>query len=248
MSVDKPVALVIQVSNPVLNCAARRFARNGLRVLGCPVSDISPHSLPDEVDIVSPGDLSRPDEANALAALVLERFGRLDVLVLAPEFPMTSDFQGVSDVVERANVALRVWNNCVNACVPHMSRTGGRIVSVVSSPGKYRSGYFSPAARTSSPNPEALVNGAILGMIRQKALECGPLKIRVNAVVYGILEGSPELSGMNDRERRFLLEEISLRRFGTADEVAAVIAFLASPAADYITGDALDVNGGWWMS
>jgi NAD(P)-dependent dehydrogenase (short-subunit alcohol dehydrogenase family) len=248
MTVDTPVVLVIQVSNPILACAARRFARNGLRVLGCHVSDISSDGPPDEVNIVNAGDLSRPDEANALAALAIERFGRLDVLVLAPEYPRTSELQGADDVVERANVVLRAWNNCVDASLPHMSRTGGRIVSLLSSPGKYRSGYFSPAARISSPNPEALVNGAILGMVRQKALECGPLRIRVNAVVAGMLDGSPELASMNERERRFLLEEISLRRFGTADEVAGVIAFLASPAADYITGDALDVNGGWWMS
>ncbi len=54
--------------------------------------------------------------------------------------------------------------------------------------------------------------------------------------------------GLSERDRQFLSEEISLQRLGEPEEVAAVVEFLASPASSYVTGTAIDVNGGWWMS
>jgi NAD(P)-dependent dehydrogenase (short-subunit alcohol dehydrogenase family) len=127
---------------------------------------------------------------------------------------------------------------------------GGQIVIVASSIGRYRSAWFRGRAGVGSHVVQAAVEGALLSQTRQLAFELAPRRVRVNAVAYGWIRGiAPEADeGLSDAEKEFLLSEISLRRPGKPDEVAAVIAFLAGAASSYVTGTVLDVNGGWWMS
>lgn len=180
-------------------------------------------------------------EAQRLMKHVHAAFGRLDVLVNG------SSGSGVFDGRDGAAV-VTAWTACVEAAVPFLAPRRGAVVSIVSSAGRYRAEYFRPENRKASKAHEAMANGAILALSRQLAMELAPKGIRVNAVVAGLTEDSPQLLEMTERERTFLLEEISLRRFGRAEEIASVVAFLASPASRYVTGDAIDVNGGWWMS
>jgi 3-oxoacyl-[acyl-carrier protein] reductase len=127
---------------------------------------------------------------------------------------------------------------------------GGQIVHVASSIGRYRSAWFRGRSESASHVAQAAVEGALIGQTRQLAFELAPHRIRVNAVVHGWIRGiAPEPDEtLSEREKEALMTEISLRRPGEPDEVAAVIAFLAGPASSYITGTVLDVNGGWWMS
>jgi 3-oxoacyl-[acyl-carrier protein] reductase len=88
-------------------------------------------------------------------------------------------------------------------------------------------------------------------LTRQLGLELATHRIRANAVAVGWIRGESTQrawSKLNDHERSFVLQEISLGRFGEPDEVAGVIAFLAGEASSYLTGTTIDVNGGWWMS
>jgi len=127
---------------------------------------------------------------------------------------------------------------------------GGQIIHVVSSIGRYRSSWFRSRSQAPSHVVRAGIEGALVGQTRQLAFELAPRHIRVNAVAYGWIRGIPSEpdEALSDEEKEYLLSEISLRRPGEPDEVAAVIAFLAGPASSYITGTVLDVNGGWWMS
>ena len=251
---ESPVALVTNVSNRIAAAAALRLAASGARVIACDSSDQElPGSLSQGIDnkqtkIIS-ADLAADGEAGRIVNLAIDAFGRVDVLVTGPAIPPAISWPDADRQLLPAGInGLRTWINSVEAAMDPLERSSGRIISLVTSAGRYRTGYFRPNSSEGSATPEALVNGAILGLIRQLALECAPKGVRLNAVVVGLMEGSDEFERMGDRERKFALEEISLGRLGTPEDVAGVVAFLASRASNYVTGTAIDVNGGWWMS
>ncbi len=179
----------------------------------------------------------------ACAAVVeraIERWDRIDVLVnnagiirdsllglLTPE-----DVQDVLDT----NVA-GVFN-VTHAVVPHMiSRRAGRIINISSVSGdKGGRGQTNYAAS----------KGAINALTRALAVELAPRKIAVNAVAPGVIE-----TDMSQAVRDLAAEEVKsrilLRRFGSAQEVAFAVWFLASKFSDYITGQVLCVDGGFKM-
>jgi len=182
-------------------------------------------------------------ESAACAAVVeraIERWDRIDVLVnnagiirdsllglLTPE-----DVQDVLDT----NVA-GVFN-VTHAVVPHMiSRRAGRIINISSVSGdKGGRGQTNYAAS----------KGAINALTRALAVELAPRKIAVNAVAPGVIE-----TDMSQAVRDLAAEEVKsrilLRRFGSAQEVAFAVWFLASKFSDYITGQVLCVDGGFKM-
>lgn len=251
MSQTRPkIAIVTQVSDPVLAAAVAMLAESGVVVVACDLEPGCARALAEASRLVTAfsGDLALKGECDRLIASTLERFGRIDILVNGPVLPIRIERPFAADaLLDAGTAALRPWTNCVEAVEPKLA-LNGRIVSMVTSTGQYRSGYFLPQSQRQSAAGEALANGAILGLTRQLALELAPRGIRVNAVVMGLLEGSREWEQMSAEERGYVLEEISLGRLGTAEEVSGVIAFLASEASNYVTGDAIDVNGGWWMS
>jgi 3-oxoacyl-[acyl-carrier protein] reductase len=90
-----------------------------------------------------------------------------------------------------------------------------------------------------------------LALTRELAFEVAAAGIRVNAVVPGLISTAQTQQvwpRLPEQARRDILEETALGRLGEPEEVAAVISFLASDASSYVTGTAVDVNGGWWMS
>lgn len=109
---------------------------------------------------------------------------------------------------------------------------------------------LSSAAALTSDSSEPAVHytaskAGVVGLTRQMAVELAPHGIRVNCVCPGVID-TPMLRLMDDRQagERYLREGVPLGRLGTADEVAEAIVFLASPAAAYITGIALPIDGG----
>lgn len=92
----------------------------------------------------------------------------------------------------------------------------------------------------------AASKGAILSLSRSLALELGP-KTRVNAVSPGIID-TPMIHTLMQKRGRQILEQTALARLGKPEEIASVIAFLCSPAASFITGETLHVNGGLYMA
>jgi 3-oxoacyl-[acyl-carrier protein] reductase len=123
----------------------------------------------------------------------------------------------------------------VRAAVPAMQRAGaGRVVIL---------GSVSGSRGIAGHTVYAATKAAIEGLVRSLAREAGPFGVTVNCVAPGWIE-SPMLDGVDDKARREWLRRIPLGRFGQPEDVAAVVAFLLSSAAGYVTGQTWTIDGG----
>jgi NAD(P)-dependent dehydrogenase (short-subunit alcohol dehydrogenase family) len=95
----------------------------------------------------------------------------------------------------------------------------------------------------------AATKGAAIALTRALARELGPSGIRVNAVSPGAFPTAAEQIHENpERYQQFVLDHQALKRRGTPDELAAVVSFLAGPDSSFVTGQTIEVNGGWVMA
>ncbi|HLJ58463.1 MAG TPA: SDR family oxidoreductase [bacterium] len=190
-------------------------------------------------------DVSNPDQVRALGREVLERTGGIDILVnnvgIAPMHRLRETTDEQWDLILRTSLFSAFY--CVRELVDAMvGRRWGRIVNVGGQAGLRGTKYKSA---------NAAAKGGLVGFTRAVANEFAEFGITCNHVAPGLLERSHERpyyddeTGALDPEfRRRWLDRVPAGRPGSAEEVAAVCAFLCSEAAGYVTGQTILVNGG----
>jgi len=114
-------------------------------------------------------------------------------------------------------------------------RDGGAIVSLGSISAIL--GFFGQANY-------AAAKGGVLALMRVVSRECAKRRIRVNAIAPGVIE-TPMAATIPEAARAEMLKQVALGRFGKPEEIASVALFLCSPLASYVTGQTIEVNGGW---
>lgn len=247
MSLLNQVAVVTGGSRGIGRAAALELAAQGARVLvNYQRSHAAAAEVAQQIDaaggeaLVFQADVSDEQQVEAMIAAALARWGRLDVLV---------NNAGITDDAPLARLRPEQWERviatdltsvflCSRAALPAMRGRGyGRIVNV---------GSLAGLAGNVGQTNYAAAKAGLVGFTRALAREVAAHGITANVVAPGYID-TELVDTVSPGIRAWALDVIAVGRFGTADEVAAAISFLASPRASYITGHVLTVDGGWVM-
>jgi 3-oxoacyl-[acyl-carrier protein] reductase len=240
------VALVTGGAQGIGRAIALLFAREGARVA---ISDINLEKAREtgrEVEAIGQealaigGNVADAQEAEAMVQQTVEKFGRLDILV---------NNAGIT----RDQILLRMkeedWDRVLSVNLkgtfhltkaglrPFLKQKAGKVVNIASVTGQMgNAGQANYAAS----------KAGVIGFTKSIAREYASRNIQVNAVAPGFIETAMS-QAIPQKEREVLIQQIPMARLGTPEDVAEAVLFLSSPAADYITGQVLNVNGGMYM-
>lgn len=246
------VVLVTGGSDGLGAAVARRLVREGARVALCArgaerleSTAAALREAGGEV-LAQVADVSRPEEVDRFVEAVVARWGRVDALVNNAGTAAARPFAEVDDAAWEADLQLKLFAavRTSRRVLPLLREAGGgSIVNVLAV------GAKAPGANSM---PSSVSRAAGMALTKALSKELGPASIRVNAVLVGLIE-----SGQWERQAAAAGQPVEalytklaknaaipLGRVGKAEEFADVVAFLLSPRAGYVSGTALNVDGG----
>lgn len=245
---EKRVALITGAARGIGRTIALTLARPGMVIY---LNDVvAPEAAAATVQEVSAQgaqaaylkfDVSQTQEVEEAFAALLKETGRLDILVnnagiTRDQLLMRMKEEDWDQVLA---VNLKGAFNCIKAASkPMIKQRYGRIINISSVVG-----FMGNAGQANYVASKA----GLAGLTRAVARELASRNITVNAVAPGFIE-TAMTEALPEKTRELMLAQIPLNRFGTPEEVAYAVAFLASEQAGYITGQVIHVNGGMLMA
>lgn len=241
-------ALITGSARGIGAAIALRLAKDGYNIA---LNDISENMFEDN-DIVQKikeqgvqaevfiCDVSSYAQVEETVKAVKERFGSIDVLVnnagITRDGLMARMSEEQYDIVVAVNQK-SVFNMTKFVGNIMMRQRSGRIVNLASVAGLYGNpGQINYSA----------TKAAIVGMTKTVAKELGSRGVTCNAVAPGFIK-TPMTDKLTDEQRSAMLAQIAMKRYGTVDEIAGVVSFLASEDASYVTGQVIEISGGLSM-
>lgn len=248
MNLQNQVALVTGASRGIGRAIAQELARQGAKVIGTATTESGASAISEYLGVV------RADCGKGILLNVTDAQRCTDVVEL-----IQKEFGGLSILVNNAGItqdqlAMRMkdeeWDAVIATNLTAVARLSravlrgmmkakhGRIINITSVVG-------------SAGNPGqmnyAAAKAGVAGMSRALAREIGSRNITVNCIAPGFID-TDMTRELGEQQVAALMQQIPLGRFGLPEDIAAAVAFLASPQAGYITGTTLHVNGGMYMS
>ncbi len=241
----KPVALITGGSRGIGLASARLFAKQGYNLVLAATSEQNLRHAVSELKIFSPEtdiliqptQVEDPQQVKQLYQETQQKFKRLDVLVNAAGIMQDMPFAMTSSQALHQLFGTNVYGSfyCSQYASRLMSRQKkGAIIHLASVVGEQ--GSAGQAAYAASKS-------ALDGLTRSLAKELAPSGIRVHAVAPGFIN-TDMTAHYSEAQRQDVMQKITLQREGSPNDVAELIAFLASDRASYITGQVINVNGG----
>ncbi len=244
-SVAGKVVLVTGAASGMGRATARLFADEGARVAA---ADLNEEGVRDVVsEIVDAGheavayglDVGNEAQVESVVSSLTEHFGGLDILVNNAGISLPTPIDGDEYAArwERSiQVLLTAHTLTIRAALPHLRQSESpRIVNIASTEG---------LGATRGTSPYTAAKHAVIGLTRSLAVELGPEGITVNCVCPGPIHTGMTSEIPEDAKKEFARRRVALKRYGDPEEVAHGTLSLALPAASYITGVTLPVDGG----
>jgi len=219
----------------------------GAKIAAFDINEIQVNNLKEEINfnnkkiIIFQADVSKSNQVGKVVKETINYFGKIDLLINNAGVLCYGSLEDTADDILEKILAVNLKGvmYCVREVVPFMKKNQyGRIVNISSITGKRGDNNTSPCYGASK--------GGIITLTKSLARQLGPYGINVNAVAPHAIMTSI-MSEWNEEKKNKMRELIPVRRLGTVKDVSSVVLFLLSDASAFITGETININGGYYM-